>query len=201
MKTIKKIKAKTIDAMGGGLCPKHGKYYGHGKYGLRACPYCDVDEFYKMKEFKELLRDLNKAYARTAERHLGLWLRKCAEELWKMGYRKERGRVSENMTDTNKKCEERIDEELKERIKEFEQGLKEKDFIEWINNNALAYCDDPEYRGKRLELSWGGPQDYFVFHDDGTISYHFLDWFDGAKRYLYGRDLEIMEQVRDGLEV
>ena len=40
----------------------------------------------------------------------------------------------------------------------------------------------------KLELSWGGPQDYFVFEYDPRtgdlvrITYHYLDWFDGAKR-------------------
>ena len=41
------IKAHLIDAMGGGLCEKHGEYYGHGKYGLRDCPLCDIDEHFK----------------------------------------------------------------------------------------------------------------------------------------------------------
>lgn len=38
----------------------------------------------------------------------------------------------------------------------------------------------------RVELSWGGPQDYFeVEIEDGQVAgkveYHFLDWFDGAE--------------------
>lgn len=40
-------KALIVDAMGGGLCKIHGGYYGHGKHGLRDCPYCDIDEYYK----------------------------------------------------------------------------------------------------------------------------------------------------------
>jgi len=39
--------ARIVDAIGGGLCPIHGEYLGTGKYGLRACPYCDIDEFWK----------------------------------------------------------------------------------------------------------------------------------------------------------
>lgn len=45
------IDALIIDAIGGGLCKKHGKYFGHGKYGLRDCPFCDLEEYYK-KEVK-----------------------------------------------------------------------------------------------------------------------------------------------------
>jgi len=116
------------------------------------------------------------------------------------------------MSGRQKTCEERIDQELKRRIHDFELALdgkfkeltgdspsEEYDFVDWINEYALAYSDDPYYRGKRLELSYGGPQDYFVFHENGQITYHFLDWFDGAKRPLFGYDLEIMEQVRDWL--
>jgi len=44
--------ALIVDAIGGGLCPKHGKYFGHGKHGLRDCPFCDLEEYYH-KEVKE----------------------------------------------------------------------------------------------------------------------------------------------------
>jgi len=109
-----------------------------------------------------------------------------------------------------KTCQERIEAELKGRISDFEKALKGdysfqgegyeyEDFIEFINSYALAYEDDPHYRGKRLELSWGGPQDYFVFFEDGSITYHFLDWFDGAEVKLYGHNLEVMEAVREYL--
>lgn len=40
-------KALLIDAMGGGFCKIHGEYLGHGKHGLKACPFCDIDEYYK----------------------------------------------------------------------------------------------------------------------------------------------------------
>jgi hypothetical protein len=101
-------------------------------------------------------------------------------------------------------CAERIGKELRGRIEDFEAALRGEypegryeDFIEWINEYALAYSDDPYYRAKRLELSWGGPQDYFLFFEDGTIEYWFLDWFDGAKLVLSGHDYEVMAQVRD----
>ena len=109
-----------------------------------------------------------------------------------------------------KTCKDRIEAELEDRISDFEKALKGdysfqgegydyEDFFEFINSYALAYTDDSHNRGKRLELSYGGPQDYFVFFEDGTIAYHFLDWFDGAEKTLYGNDLEVMEEVRDYL--
>ena len=109
-----------------------------------------------------------------------------------------------------KSCEERIDDELSTRIADFKKAIESanendgkvvednytyEDMIEWINSYALAYNDDPHARAKRLELSYGGPQDYFLFYEDGTIEYHFLDWFDGAVRELYGEDKEIMQEI------
>ena len=49
----------------------------------------------------------------------------------------------------------------------------------------------------RVELSYGGPQDYFdVFvSDDGDIErieYRFLDWFDGATRVVEGDDFDAL---------
>lgn len=102
----------------------------------------------------------------------------------------------------DKSCEARIDSELESRLEDFRKALEsEEDFIDWLNGYVLAYEDDPEYRGKRLELSWGGPQDYFVFKENGDIVYYFLDWFDEAHRELYGDDLELMDRVRDRLDM
>ena len=110
-----------------------------------------------------------------------------------------------------KSCEQRIDKELRGRIKDFRHALKEdwkyfddyeyEDFGDWLNQTALAYSDSPHYRAKCLELSCGGPQDYFLFFEDGTIEYHFLDWFDGAKRILEGDEYDTMKQVVDWLGV
>lgn len=109
-------------------------------------------------------------------------------------------------------CEERIDKELKRVIGDFKRAMESinedgqvvisedevyEDIIEWLNSYALSYEDDPHYRAKRLELSWGGPSDYFLFFESGDIEYHFLDWFDGASRKLTGEDYEIMKRFYD----
>jgi hypothetical protein len=80
------------------------------------------------------------------------------------------------------------------------EGDQYEDFIDWLNSYALAYEDDPHYRAKRLELSCGGPQDYFLFFEDSTVEYRFLDWFDGAERTLQGENLRVMTEVRDYLD-
>lgn len=103
-----------------------------------------------------------------------------------------------------KTCEERIDEHLTTTIEDFKNALEGKfeddeeyeDFIEWLNSYSLAYEDDPEYRAKKLVLSWGGPTDFFLFFTDtDRIEYHFQDWGNGAKRKLYGDDLKVMADV------
>jgi len=48
------LKARIIDAIGGGLCPKHGEYLGHGRHGLRDCPFCDIDEFFKQSQERKV---------------------------------------------------------------------------------------------------------------------------------------------------
>jgi len=113
-----------------------------------------------------------------------------------------------------RKCSELIFDKLEQRIKDFKEALEQtrkgsivvegdeyEDFYDWINCYALSYTDDPYYRAKRLELSCGGPADYFLFFEDGTIEYRYLDWFDGASVVLDGEDYEVMSEVRDFLEV
>jgi hypothetical protein len=39
--------ALIVDAIGGGLCKKHGKYFGHGRHELADCPFCDIDLFFR----------------------------------------------------------------------------------------------------------------------------------------------------------
>ncbi len=112
-------------------------------------------------------------------------------------------------------CSDRIESNLKERIAEFEEALKADEqaqeddketfeidgneyetFIDWINERALSYEDDPYYRAKVLLLTWGGPSDYFLFFTElDCIEYHYQDWYDGAKRELQGHDYEVMRQV------
>jgi hypothetical protein len=53
MMSKREIRARIVDAIGGGLCPKHGEYLGIGKYGLRACPYCDIEEHHEQEKIDE----------------------------------------------------------------------------------------------------------------------------------------------------
>ena len=48
------MEAEIVDAMGGGLCDIHGKYYGHGKHDLLDCPKCDIEQYFKPIGFKDI---------------------------------------------------------------------------------------------------------------------------------------------------
>ena len=111
----------------------------------------------------------------------------------------------------NKTCSELIEDELKRRIADFKQALKSyeekgkvvtedgdvyEDVIDWINDYALGYYDDERFRARRLELSYGGPQDYFLYFPKlDRIEYHYLDWYDEASLVLDGEDFKVMSEI------
>jgi len=97
-------------------------------------------------------------------------------------------------------CKERINRNLRKRIKQFKEINQSEDPIEKINEVALALTETKVYK---LELSWGGPSDHFVFEYDEKnkeiikIEYHFLNWFDGATVSLSpdSEEWEIAEEL------
>ena len=118
------------------------------------------------------------------------------------------------MDRNNKTCSELIEDELKRRIEDFEQALRNyeennyekieidgyeyEDVLDWLIDYSLGVYDDNYYRAKRLELSWGGPQDYFLYFPKlERIEYHYLDWYDGASLVLDedGEAFKIMKEI------
>ena len=65
---------------------------------------------------------------------------------------------------------------------------------------------DGQRRGYfRYQLSWGGPSDEFRFFCDENrkpvrIEYWFLDWFDGAKKVLTGKDSALLAGIFDDFD-
>lgn len=52
----------------------------------------------------------------------------------------------------------------------------------------------------RYQISWGGPGDEFRFFVNPDFSlyrveYWFMDWFDGARRILKGRDYDLLAEI------
>ena len=85
------------------------------------------------------------------------------------------------------------DEELREPNEELEHC---EDFCQYISEYGLCFdkvepntFQDQKLGYWRWQLSWGGPSDEFRLYSDGTIYYHFMDWYDGAKRYITDNDL------------
>ncbi|HDN18038.1 MAG TPA: hypothetical protein ENF41_03155 [Candidatus Bathyarchaeota archaeon] len=104
-------------------------------------------------------------------------------------------------------CKERIGKEYRETIKDIrrvwraytERGDEE------IYDYGLCFDFVPsEEPGEepyfRWQLSWGGPSDEFRFFVGPDFSlykveYWFMDWFDGAKITLRGKDFELLAEI------
>ena len=116
---------------------------------------------------------------------------------------------------TDLKCEDRIDSELESTIDTIRQLWEaecngKEDGVEDLGTlNDYGLCFDyvgPDTFGDqpegyfRWQLSWGGPSDEFRFFINPDMSchriaYHFMDWFDGAKRILTGPDYELIHEI------
>lgn len=93
------------------------------------------------------------------------------------------------------KCEDFIDEALEDAIDDMRSILNCRDPFEKLNESILAYDRDGE--DMKLELSYGGPADGFIFKKDGSIVYYYQGWWDGAERELTGHNKKIMERIKD----
>jgi len=111
---------------------------------------------------------------------------------------------------TQPTCEERLPEQLAGRLEDMEklvgwyQAWSQTPYhlrAESAERRLQEYPLNIDVRRKtivRLELSYGGPQDYFEAEvEDGQltdITYHFLDWFDGAERTIRGDEASTVEE-------
>ena len=121
-----------------------------------------------------------------------------------------------------KTCKERVGSHLRDRItdirKLWKMYQKDPDACDSDLGNFIEYGLSVDYVPKgtfsdqrrgylRYQLSWGGPSDEFRYFLDETleidrVEYWFLDWFDGARKVLRGRDLELMTEIyRDWKEL
>jgi hypothetical protein len=103
---------------------------------------------------------------------------------------------------TTQTCGKRIGKELQGRLQEIREALTDEDKAREFDERILAIDKKVVYR---IELSWGGPGDYFEIevdpkeHQIVDITYHFLDWFDGSEVTLQGEDFNLVEQEFDYL--
>tara|TARA_R100001369_G_scaffold48740_1_gene75308 strand:+ start:413 stop:760 length:348 start_codon:yes stop_codon:yes gene_type:complete len=93
-------------------------------------------------------------------------------------------------TELCRKCVDRVEDELKDRLEQLRAGELEPLSID----NEIDWQDgSPSY--KRVQLSWGGPSDEFRLFKDGTIQYWFMDWYDGAHITMTGNDRRVVSDT------
>jgi len=112
-------------------------------------------------------------------------------------------------------CKERVKPHLKGRLHDIRKlwNLYHEDCEAYdddlgnFNEYGLAfdYVAPHTFEGQcrgyfRYQLSWGGPSDEFRFYadenlDPARIEYWFMDWFDGAKIILHGKDYDLLEEI------
>ena len=114
-------------------------------------------------------------------------------------------------------CEQRIGKALASRVEDFQAILTRQhraalvEDLERLEANEREWWEYPlaveQVKTYRIELSYGGPQDYLqvtVSEEDGdirTITYHYLDWYDGAVTTVTGSDFQtISEWVQPFIE-
>ena len=87
------------------------------------------------------------------------------------------------MKDRQKKCEDLVSSEWKDRQKDLTKEDFEGLSFDYVEANTF---EDQKEGYWRWQFSWGGPSDElraFVNRDDSIhrLEYWYLDWFDGAK--------------------
>lgn len=114
-----------------------------------------------------------------------------------------------------KKCKDKVSNALKSRMDDITKLWDaEKNGIEsgveglgTFNEYGLSfdYVASGTFNGQRrgyfrYQISYGGPSEEFRFYctegfNIDRIEFWYLDWFDGAKRILHGKNLETMEEI------
>jgi len=116
----------------------------------------------------------------------------------------------------HKKCEERVNGKLKDRIEDLQKlweaycnGEEDVEDLGNIYEYGLSFdyvprgtFNDQKEGYFRYQLSWGGPSDELRFFTGPDfyphrIEYWFLDWFDGANRILNGKDGSLLLEIFD----
>jgi len=107
----------------------------------------------------------------------------------------------------SKTCEEQVQSNFESRIKDIrelwmghpdelaEYGLS-MDYVKpgTFKNQKAGYW--------RWQLSYGGPADEFRVYGNGEVEYWFLDWYDGAKIDVKGKDkLLVIEEMSGPLDI
>jgi hypothetical protein len=112
--------------------------------------------------------------------------------------------MEDAVTAKRKTCEELIDGELAKEMAEIKAALA--DVVSGANPQALreygygfSYVEPRESDNKEGFWQWvtsgGGPSSEFRLYDDESVSYVFMQWFDGASRALTGSNEATMRSL------
>lgn len=109
-------------------------------------------------------------------------------------------------------CEERVQGELEDRLEDlrsimhYERRGKDHPQMGGIEEYGLCldYVDEGTFEDQplgywRYQISWGGPSDEFRLYDDNSLTYVYMDWFDGAEVDIRGRDRQLVMEVLECL--
>jgi|TARA_R110000824_G_scaffold378689_1_gene570337 hypothetical protein len=110
----------------------------------------------------------------------------------------------------DKTCEERIDEKLENCLHDlrilWEADKRGEEYVDDLGCFAeyglcFDYVESEDTDNYfRYQISWGGPASEYRFYTNSdlepyAIDYWFLDWFDGAKRELTGKDWDLLLEI------
>lgn len=104
------------------------------------------------------------------------------------------------MTEEQKSCEQKIDEELRRLMADVREMAQAEDRDKWIDENGdpLDAIGISKYKVIQYQMSWGGPSDEFEIWIDleaktiERIIYIYMDWYDGARREVTGEDFDLL---------
>lgn len=115
-----------------------------------------------------------------------------------------------------KKCKDRIGEQYRDRMSDirklwsaYTSGQEDVKDLGNIFEYGLSFdyvapgtFGDQKRGYFRYQFSWGGPSDEFRFFVDENliplrVEYWFLDWFDGAKKIVRRKDLDLLLELWD----
>jgi len=117
--TSRTIRAYIADAIGGGLCPKHGEYFGRGKHGLRACPLCDSDAYFT-KLTKAVKIEKFPSFGEIAKEEGDDWT--SARKIWKTKVQKWRVETAKKLRERWDLC--RTKDDLDKLLEEFLEAFE-----------------------------------------------------------------------------
>ena len=109
-------------------------------------------------------------------------------------------------TTTEKRCEDKVKDSFDGRMEDIRElyQAEEHETEELGRLNDYGLCIDKVEAGTfegqrenyiRYQLSYGGPTEEFRLYENGDMEFWYLDWYNGAKIDVIGKDFEIIKDI------